>query len=124
MQSVGAGVMGWVCWSRASARRIWANRPWCIGQHTAHLRIKMLPSLLCAASQSPAARNSQSELFSAANAQDHDVDVLGAHSTHRTTTTHQQDSLFLWAAESKAPRGRSSSIGHDDRRVSEPVRGV
>ena len=41
----------------------------------------------------------------------HDVDVLGALSTHSTTT-----SKIIWAAESKAPRPLESSIGHDECR--------
>ena len=64
----------------------------------------MLPSLLCAAAQNPAARNSQSELVCAANAQDHDVD--GPRSTFDAQYHHHQD--YLGRREQGAEAARAA----------------
>ena len=64
----------------------------------------MLPSLLYAAAQNPAARNSQSELVCAANAQDHDVD--GPRSTFDAQYHHHQD--YLGRREQGAEAARAA----------------
>ena len=115
MQSVGAGVMGWVLEQgkcsqnlgqqavvHRAARRTFESK--CCRRSSAQLLRTPPPETHRASSSVPQMRRI------------HDVDVLGALSTHSTTT-----SKIIWAAESKAPRPLEQ---HWARRVSEPVRGV
>ena len=115
MQSVGAGVMGWVLEQgkcsqnlgqqavvHRAARRTFESK--CCRRSSAQLLRTPPPETHRASSSVPQMRRI------------HDVDVLGALSTHSTTT-----SKIIWAAESKALRPLEQ---HWARRVSEPVRGV
>ena len=115
MQSVGAGVMGWVLEQgkcsqnlgqqavvHRAARRTFESK--CCRRSSAQLLRTPPPETHRASSSVPQMRRI------------HDVDVLGALSTHSTTA-----SKIIWAAESKAPRPLEQ---HWARRVSEPVRGV
>ena len=113
MQSVGSGVMGWVLEQgkcsqnlgqqavvHRAARRTFESK--CCRRSSAQLLRTPPPETHRASSFVPQMRRIMMWT------------VLGAHSTHSTTTTK-----IIWAAESKAPRPLEQ---HWTRRVSEPVR--